>query len=66
MQVHGEPELELEDLEVVHERIELRILLHRLVDPVYGPDKDNRVPSHVLPKVELVFLGELLGVLEHK
>lgn len=66
MQVHGESELELENLEVVHERIELRVLLHSLVDPVYGPDKDNRIPPHVLPQVELVFLGKLLGVLEHQ
>lgn len=66
MQVHGEPEFELEDLEVVHERIELWVLLHSLVDPVYGPDKDNRIPPHVLSNVELVFLGEFLGVLDHQ
>lgn len=66
MQVQGEPEFELQDLEVVHERIELRVLLHSLVDPVYGPNKDYGIPSHVLPKVELVFLGELIGALEHQ
>lgn len=66
MQAYGEPELELKDLEVVHERIELGVLLHRLVGPVYGPDKDYGIPYHILPKVEFVFLGELLGVLEHQ
>lgn len=31
-----------------------------------GPYKDYGIPPHILPWVELVFLGKLLGVLEHQ